>query len=324
MTRPRQQLISISDTPYYHLVSRCVRRTFLCGQDHQTGKSYEHRRQWIEDRFRLLSSLFAIDLGAYAVMSNHHHLVVKLSPEQADQWQDDDVLNRWTSLFKGPPLVQRYQSGKTLLPAETEFVRKMITVYRRRLTDLSWFMKCLNESIAKEANREDDCTGHFWESRFKSQALLTEKAVLSCMGYVDLNPVRAAMADTPETSDHTSIKERLAPRFSLIQAIQAQAEQQFLNHFSIPLKPLLQFEGAVRNKPQQGIPFSLEDYLALVDYTGRVIHPTKRGCIAEHTPPILQRLGLSSEEWLTEATQFEARYRDNQRAHLNQRRRSAA
>jgi hypothetical protein len=202
-------------------------------------------------------------------------------------------------------------------------VRKLITVYRQRLTDLSWFMKCLNESIAKEANREDSCTGHFWESRFKSQALRTEEAVLSCMAYVDLNPVRAKMAETPEASDHTSIRERLTHPFNLTQAIQAQTEQQFLNDFPVPLKPLLQFEESIRNEPQHGILFTLEDYLALVDYTGRLIHPTKRGSIAEHTPPILQRLGLSPDEWLTEATEFEARYRDNQRAHLK-RRRSAA
>jgi hypothetical protein len=234
------------------------------------------------------------------------------------------LLNRWTSLFKGPPLVQRYQCGKSLKPAEAHFVRLMVTVYQRRLVDLSWFMKCLNESIAKEANREEDCTGHFWESRFKSQALLTEEAVLSCMAYVDLNPVRARMAETPEASDHTSIRERLAPRFKLAQAIQAQTEQQFLNHFRIPLKPLLQFEEAVRDEPQQGILFSLHDYLDLVDYTGRIIHPTKRGGIADDTPQILQRLGLSSEEWLTEATEFKARYRYNQREYLKQRRRSAA
>ncbi|MCK7546273.1 transposase [Marinobacter bryozoorum] len=323
MPRPREQQISLADTPYYHIVSRCVRRTFLCGTDHQTGRDYEHRREWIEQRLRLLSSIFTIDLCAYAVMSNHYHLVVRLCPEQADNWSDDEVLNRWTSLFKGPLLIQRYQAGEHLAEAELRFVARAAGVYRQRLTDLSWFMKCLNESIAREANKEDDCTGHFWESRFKSQALLTEQALLSCMAYVDLNPVRAAMADTPEQSDYTSIKERITPRFSLTEAIQAQTEQAFLKQFPLPLKPLVEFDGTARNEPRHGILFSLQDYLELVDLTGRILNPNKRGHIPETLPPILRRINLNLEEWLTEATGFEARYQDNRRAHLD-RRRSAA
>lgn len=323
MTRPREQLISVSDTPFYHVVSRCVRRTFLCGVVYQTGRNYEHRRQWVEERIRLLSSIFAVDLCAYAVMSNHYHLVVKLCPDQPEAWTDEDVLKRWTSLCKGPPIIQRYRSGEALHEGEAGLVKRMVNAYRQRLGSLSWFMKCLNESIARGANREDKCTGHFWESRFKSQALLTEQALLSCMAYVDLNPIRAAMAETPEESDHTSIKERLVPQFDLSAAIQAQQEQQFLNEFRLPLKPLLNFEGGVRNEPQAGILFSLRDYLALVDFTGRSILDGKRGRIPEHCPPILERLGLSTNEWLIEATEFEARYPQNSRAHLS-RGRSAA
>ena len=323
MTRPREQLVSLADTPYYHVVSRCVRRTFLCGFDRHSGKSYEHRRQWIEERIRLLASIFAIDLCAYAVMSNHYHLVVKISPDESNSWSNDEVLQRWTSVFKGPSLVQRYLAGNELHGAELRAVGQAADVFRERLASLSWFMKCLNESIAKEANREDDCTGHFWESRFKSQALLTEEALLSCMAYVDLNPVRAAIADTPETSDHTSIKERVAPTFDLATAIQSQTEQQFLYQFPVTLKPLARFEGGERESNGRGILFSLQDYLQLVDQTGRVLRPGKRGAIAETELPILERLGLDFDEWLSEATEFEARYQANQRAH-HRRRRTAA
>ena len=84
MTQPRSQLVSLSDTAHYHIVSRCVRRSYLCGYDKVTGENYEHRRQWIEDRIRLLSSIFTIDICAYAVMSNHLHLVVKINPNEAD------------------------------------------------------------------------------------------------------------------------------------------------------------------------------------------------------------------------------------------------
>ncbi|ANB01451.1 transposase [Ectothiorhodospira sp. BSL-9] len=317
MPRPRCQQISVTDTPHYHVVSRCVRRTFLCGQDHATGKSYEHRRQWIEDRIRLLASLFAVDIAAYAVMSNHYHLVVKLEPTHAERWSDDEVLRRWSCLFKGPLLVQRYLAGAPQESFELAQVAEFAQCYRRRLADLSWFMKCLNEPIARQANREDGCTGHFWEARFKSQALRTEAALLSCMAYVDLNPVRAGMASTPEESQHTSIRERIMPRFNLGQAVREQMQLDALLRFDGKVKPLLHFEGACVQEEQTGIPFAFEDYLALVDYTGRVIDPRKKSAIASTQPPILERLGITPDQWVNQSTRFEAVYRQ-------QRRRSAA
>jgi len=165
MPRPRKDQISLSDTPYYHLVSRCVRRTFLCGFDHQTQQSYEHRKDWIVDRLRLLSSLFTIDVCSYAVMSNHYHLVVKIDPEQSDQWTDREVAKRWTAIYRGPLLVQRWLAGRVLSDAEKTTVTATIALWRKRLCDISWFMKCLNEPIARMANKEDGCTGHFWEYR---------------------------------------------------------------------------------------------------------------------------------------------------------------
>ncbi|SEP57043.1 hypothetical protein SAMN05421693_10164 [Ectothiorhodospira magna] len=313
MTRPRSQQISLTDTPYYHIISRCVRRTFLCGQDQATGRSFEHRRQWIEDRIRLLASLFAVDIAAYAVMSNHYHLVIKLDPTQAESWSDDEVLRRWSCLFKGPLLVQRYLAGDPQESYALNQVGEFARCYRQRLASLSWFMKCLNEPIARQANQEDGCTGHFWEARFKSQALRTEAALLSCMAYVDLNPVRAGMAATPEASEHTSIRERITPRFDLAQAVREQMRMEALMRFDGPVKPLLPFEGACAEREQPGIPFGFEDYLALVDYTGRAIDPRKKGAIANTLPPILERLGLTPDQWLAQSTQFEALYRPRRR-----------
>ncbi len=107
MTRPRKELISLADTPYYHITSRCVRRAFLCGVDHYSGRNYEHRRQWVVDRIRLLSSLFAIDVCAFAVLHDHRQVVLKLCPDQFDDLTDDEIMDRWCSLFNGPLLVQR-------------------------------------------------------------------------------------------------------------------------------------------------------------------------------------------------------------------------
>jgi REP element-mobilizing transposase RayT len=309
MTRPRKELISVSDTPYYHVVSRCVRRTFLCGFDKHTQQDYEHRCQWIEDRMRLLSSLFAIDICSYAVMSNHYHIVVKLNPQQATEWNHQEVISRWTSIYKGPLLVQRQQQGGSLSLAEQQTVSDIIEVWRERLADLSWFMKCLNEPIAREANKEDNCTGHFWESRYKSQALLNEEALLSCMAYVDLNPVRACMADTPETSNYTSIKERIKPHKRHQPLDEATPPSSALHHFEASLKPLLQFDGAITQELQTGIPFSWEDYLMLVDWTGRVVREDKRGAIDDKLPPILERLNIEVNAWLKQASQFEQQHK---------------
>ncbi|EHQ53378.1 hypothetical protein ECTPHS_11892 [Ectothiorhodospira sp. PHS-1] len=104
MTRPRSELVSVTDTPWYHVVSRCVRRAFLCGQDHHTGQNFDHRRGWIEARIRQLAAVFAIDVAAYAVMSNHYHIVLRIDQGRAQGWSDEAVLRRWTSVFSGPPV----------------------------------------------------------------------------------------------------------------------------------------------------------------------------------------------------------------------------
>lgn len=300
MTQPRRQLVSLSDTPYYHCVSRCVRRAFLCGTDDTTGECYEHRRQWLENRIRLLSSIFSVDICSYAVMSNHYHLVVKL--KSTHDWSDEEVLERWLTLYRGTILVQRYRRGEILAQYEREAVSDTIQIWRRRLQDLSWFMKCLNEPIARMANAEDDCTGHFWESRFKSQALRSEEALLSCMAYVDLNPLRAGEAKTPEASKYTSIQERIKPQFNLAKAVR---DQCLASDFKLPIKPLLAFEDAVKSDRQDGIPYSFNDYLQLVDWSGRAIRDDKLGFIASRLPSILIRLKISPDRWLLNSQHFE-------------------
>ncbi|MCF6264034.1 MAG: hypothetical protein L3J24_10665 [Xanthomonadales bacterium] len=216
MTLPRKQLISIEETPYYHIVSRCVRRAYLCGRDPLTSRCYEHRRKWIQQRVKYRAGIFSIDICAYAVMHNHYHLVLKVNSTK--NWSNKQVLVYWAALCKLPRHCQQYLDGDDLGTKEREWVEEKIAIYRQRLMSISWFMKLLNQHIAIAANAEDQCTGHFWENRFKSQALLDESALLTCMAYVDLNPIRAAMARTPETSEFTSIQERINTKTSYLLA----------------------------------------------------------------------------------------------------------
>ncbi|MDC8856119.1 transposase, partial [Shewanella algae] len=163
--------VSLEDTPFYHCISRCVRRAFLCGVDDYSGKSYEHRRDWVESRLLELAAVFAIDLCAYAVMSNHLHLVLRVDLKTATEWTLEQVLQHWHLLYSGTLLSQRFLRGETLSDIEYLTLQQTTEVYRQRLMDISWFMRALNEPIARQANREDGCSGRFWEGRFKSQAL---------------------------------------------------------------------------------------------------------------------------------------------------------
>ena len=135
MTRARYSQISLDSTSYYHCICRCVRRAFLCGQDHYSGQDYEHRRQWVVDRLAVLGEVFAIDLCAYAVMSNHYHVVVRINEKQASGWSDTEVAERWMQLFSGPEVVKRWLSEQTE-GGETLKALEIIGLWRERLYDL--------------------------------------------------------------------------------------------------------------------------------------------------------------------------------------------
>lgn len=289
MTISRAQQIDLSVTPYYHCINRCVRRAFLCGEDNLTGKSYEHRRGWISDKIKSLAEMFSIDVAAYAIMSNHYHIVLRVDKERAEQWNSLEVIERWGKVFTFPVLITRFIKGECTSSAQLKTVDEIIEKWRERLYDISWFMRLLNENIARESNREDEVTGRFWEGRFKSQALLDEQALITCMAYVDLNPIRADMAKTPEQSDFTSMQERIQSALRK----QPNALLPFVNH--------------AKNK-ETAIPFEHNDYLELVDWSGRAILEYKRGSIPENTPPILLRLGIDEENWIKHIHHFEKQF----------------
>jgi hypothetical protein len=183
-----------------------------------------------------------------------------MNVKQTQVWSDNNVVQRWHRLHRGTLLTKMFVRGDTISQAQQQTLDNTIIKYRRRLHDISWFMRNINEHMAREANKEDDCRGTLWEGRFKSQSFLDDAALLSCMAYVDLNPIRAKIADTPETSKHTGIQKRL-------ESIKQPAIK----------NALMLFVGNPRQDMHKDNPFFLKDYCELVDITGRVIRDDKAG-----------------------------------------------
>ncbi len=299
MAISRKTQISLETTRYYHCISRCVRKAFLCGIDSVSGKDLNHRKQWLLEYIHYLSSIFSIRVCAYAIMSNHYHLVLYVDLESAAEWSNEEVEERWKRLF----------------PRAVADDDATIEEWRRRLTDLSWFMRCLNETIARDANREDKCKGRFWEGRFKSQALVDEGALLACMAYVDLNPVRAKQSETPEDSEFVSIRERIDAVMEETKSNESHEEKVRSQEESIREKEecninmnLLPFRDAISDSLSPHLPMSLEEYLGLLDWSGRAIREGKRGSIPEHLANIFERLNLRESGWLLTINGFHKRF----------------
>ena len=294
MPLPRYKQVNLDVTPFYHCTSRCVRQSYLCGTDKTTGKNYEHRRQWVVNRLHELSRVFAVDLCAYAVMHNHTHIVLHIAKARATHWSMDEVILRWRAFYNCPSVVERYLDEEQkvhLTSFELEQVANFVDKYRKRLYSISWFMRMLNEFIARKANHEDKCSGYFWERRFKSQAILSDHALAAVMAYTDLNPVRAKIAKTPEHSNFTSIQYR----------INAEKAHKLPSH-------LMRFKDQTSDDKENCLPFTFTDYLTLVDQTGRIIRADKRGAIPTHLSPILERLKINENSWVTLATKLECKF----------------
>ena len=222
---------------------------------------------------------FAVRLHGFAVMSNHTHLIVEFDPAWVAQWTDREVAERWLQLYcpAGFSALRRQRRIEAWLGKDGR-----VDELRIRLTSVSEFMKALNEYIARLANVEDAAKGHFWEARFKCQRLLDARAIASAMVYVDLNPVRAKIADSLSSSAHTSIQARL--RGAAEHMGEAELRQQLLR--------------PIAGVPGQGpIPITLADYIELVDWSGRQLHPSKPGRIDPSQPPALQVIGLNPRAW---------------------------
>ena len=300
----RAEVFSPDEIAVIHVACRVVRRCFLLGNDPVTGTNYDHRKQWIEDELKRLAGGFSIDLLGFAVLSNHVHLVLRSRPDVVSTWDDTEVARRWLLLCP----CRKREDGSAEEPTECELnsIRNdpdRLAEIRLRLSDISWWMRLLCQNIAIRANREDRESGKFWQSRFRAVRLMDEESLLACAAYVDLNPIRAAMAETLEESDHTSAQRRIEAEQKKTSAETGQeaAPDRFLSPLELDergdeLGPCCHRDGA-RCSDKGFLPMSVTDYLQLLDWTARQVAPGKGGSTPTDAPPILERLKLSPTTW---------------------------
>jgi REP element-mobilizing transposase RayT len=338
----RSEICDPEQIQVFHLINRCVRKTFLCGKDRKSGRDYSHRKEWIRQRLEELAGIFAVEILGFAVLSNHLHVVVRTRPDLAEHWSHDEISVRWWHLFPQ----RRNSDGSPAQPTEEELnaIRNNtsgLNEKKRRLAHISWFMRCLAEPIARRGNKDDNVTGRFWAGRFKSQVLLDEIAIAACMAYVDLNPIRAGVATTPETSNFTSVKERIQDRQSAQELTSPEEKDLQTEHGKKAgwLSPIALEPGTkdVRNTPNarrasnKGCLFmTLEQYLLLLDWTGRQMKKGKLGHVPQEFAPILERLDCDAELWMLYVRDFRRVFRneagkaENRKAFRSQRNRNRA
>ena len=338
----RAEVFDPSEIAIVHVMNRVVRRCILFGDDPISGKNFDHRKVWIEDQLRLQAACFGIDLLGFAILPNHFHLILRSRPDCVEHWDDTEIARRWLTLCP----IRKTADGQAAEPTDEELntirldtVR--LKVIRLRLSDLSWWMRILCQQIARRANEEDQQLGKFFQARFKAVRLLDEQALLACAAYVDLNPIRAALAETLASSDFTSVQRRIqtvqqphtatpagtsAPGVAESQTDATAGGQKLSPSSGARITPD-QFLAPValdhRNDAELGpvpnktgtrcsdkgfLPMSLGDYLQLLDWTGRQLAQGKKGRIPDSIGPILQRLQLDQNGWCDLVAHFGQRF----------------
>lgn len=277
MAHPRRLTVFDDRPGLYHCVTRCVRQAFLCDPPAPCSRDGEARRAWIERRILELAESFAVGIYAWAAMSNHCHIVLLVDPLKPEEWSDEEVAQRWCRINQFPGRPVRAETRDKRERALLENPERLLEI-RGRLGSLSWFMRFVNEGVARRANVEDGCKGHFWDGRFKCQNLLDDRAALAAMAYVDLNPVRAGIAEQLEQCDFTSIQWRLN---ELRRQPEASGNQ---------LKALAGIASSILPE------ISERSYVSLVQWTGLEQRPGKRGALMP-SPPGTTPLHAGDDRW---------------------------
>jgi hypothetical protein len=306
----RADVFAPDEIAIVHCIARVVRRCFLLGNDPVSGKNFDHRKQWVEDLLERFASCFAIDLIAYAILSNHFHLVLRSRPDIVATWSDEEVARRWLLICPK----RKKLDGSPEEPKENEIRsivknQKRLQKLRSRLSDLSWWLRLLCQRIGMRANREDGEVGKFFQGRFKAVRLLDEESVLACAAYVDLNLIRAAMAETIEQSSYTSVKKRVeamvASRSNADhgRSVRGASPPKQADAFLSPVFCEATTTGpmasqSIARASDKGFTWmSARDYLEFLDALARSARADKRGSTPVDVPPIFARLQLDVERW---------------------------
>ena len=314
----RVEVFAPDEIAIVHVLNRTVRRCFLMGNDPVSGKNFDHRKAWMETELQALAKSMGIDLLCHAILSNHFHLVLRSRPDVVALWEDSQVAHRWLMLC--PKRKDANQQPEEPNEFELNSIRNdpaRLKEIRTRLSDVSWWMRLLSQKIAQRANLDDKEVGKFWQARYRAVRLLDETAILACAAYVDLNPIRAAMAETFETSDYTSAQQRALELRDSLQneangnntvAPSPRVEELTSKPIAKSLCPLTIDElrdeiGACchtagdRASDKGFLPMSVADYLELLDWTARQIRADKRGATPVTANRIFERLGIDAEVW---------------------------
>ncbi|MEO1526882.1 MAG: hypothetical protein AAFX06_15705 [Planctomycetota bacterium] len=302
----RSEVIDPNEVTIAHVINRTVRRCFLFGDDPISGKNFDHRKAWIEGLLKHFAAHFGIDLLCYSILSNHYHLILRTRPDIVSSWDDTEIARRWLKICP-----RRKINGKPGEPSisELDSIRncpEKVAEIRSRLSSISWWMRLLNQRVAQRANKEDDESGRFWQDRYRAIRLIDEESLVACAAYVELNPIRAGIADTLEQSDHTSIQCRIASEVETRSA--GERRDAFLAKLTLddtnPFTPVSQSETGLRCSDKGFLPISTSHYFELLDWTVRQLAIGKKIATPRSTPSILHRLGLTPSNWQSLVTQF--------------------
>ena len=323
----RAEVFSPDEIAIVHVMNRTVRRCFLLGDDPVSGKNFDHRKDWMEDQLEIQARHFGIDLICYALMSNHFHLILRSRPDIVATCDDAEVARRWLMLCpKRKPSKRKSPKNGTKEAQPPEPTQAEInaitndpvelTELRSRLSDISWWMRLLSQKIGSRANRDDKEVGKFWQSRFKGVKLLDEASILACAAYVDLNPIRAAIAENLEGSVYTSAQQRVLEfkanannRRLKGRSYKNGNQRPGLKSIARSLCPVGLKEGpsgvgaCVHNNGYRAsdkgfLRLSTTEYLELLDWTARKLKTGKRGATPKCAPPLFERLGIDERTWL--------------------------